>query len=225
MKVTVIIPALNEAGNIGDLVKDVLAQPIDEVVVVDNCSSDGTGEVARRAGARVVVEPRRGYGYACAAGVAAANNANILVFIDGDGSFLPSEMPMLIAPIYERRADLVLGSRELGHIERGAMPVQQRFGNALVASLVNKLYGLRLTDIGPYRAVRRELVLSLGMREMTFGWHPEMVVKAARRHARIVEVPVTYRARRAGESKVSGSLRGTVLAGYRMLSVTLRHAR
>jgi len=192
VNVTVIIPALNEAGNIANLVKDTLAQSVEEVIVVDNCSTDGTGEEAQRAGARVIVEPRRGYGYACAAGVAAARDADTLVFIDGDFSFLPGEMPALLAPIREGRADLVLGSRELGHIEPGSMPPQQRFGNALIAWLMRALYNLPLTDLGPYRAVRRDLVLRLEMSEMTYGWHTEMTVKAARQHARIVEVPVSF---------------------------------
>ena len=224
MNVDVIIPALNEAGNIGDLVREVLAQSVHQVIVVDNNSTDGTAEIARGAGARVITESRSGYGYACAAGVA-ASEADVLIFLDGDFSFLPSEMPRLLAPIAENRADLVLGSRELGHIEPGSLPFQQRLGNALIAWLTRALYHLPLTDLGPYRAVRRELVLGLDMREMTYGWHTEMIVKAARWHARIIEVPVSYRARRAGQSKVSGTLRGTILAGYRLLSVTFRYAR
>ena len=224
MKVDVIIPALNEAGNIGDLVCEVLTQSVNQVIVVDNHSTDGTAEIARGAGARVITESKSGYGYACAAGVA-ASEADVLIFLDGDFSFLPSEMPRLLAPIAENLADLVLGSRELGQIEPGSMPFQQRFGNALIAGLTRALYHLPLTDLGPYRAVRRDLVLSIDMREMTYGWHTEMIVKAARRHARIIEVPVSYRSRRAGQSKVSGTLRGTILAGYRLLSVTLRYAR
>lgn len=224
MNIDVIIPALNEAGNIGDLVRETLRQPIHRVIVVDNNSTDGTAQVAQNAGARVINESCRGYGYACAAGVA-ASDAEVLVFLDGDYSFLPNEMPRLLAPITENHADLVLGSRELGHIEPGSMPFQQRFGNALVAWLTRRLYRLQLTDLGPYRAVRRDLVLDLAMCEMTYGWHTEMIVKAARRQARIVEVPVSYHSRRAGQSKVSGTLRGTVLAGYRLLSVTWRYAR
>jgi glycosyltransferase involved in cell wall biosynthesis len=224
MKIDVIIPALNEAGNIGDLVRETLAQPINQVIVVDNNSTDDTAQVARNAGARVINESRRGYGYACAAGVA-TSDAEVLIFLDGDFSFLPSEMSRLIAPIAENRADLALGSRELGRIEPGSMPFHQRFGNALVAWLMRVLYRLQLTDLGPYRAVRRDLVLGLDMQELTYGWHTEMIVKAARRHARIIEVPVSYHSRRAGQSKVSGTLRGTILAGYRLLSVTWRYAR
>ena len=225
MNVTVIIPALNEAGCIGELVGATLAQPIQEVVVVDNGSSDDTSGVARRAGAHVAVEARRGYGYACAAGAAAANpKAEVLVFIDGDFSFAPDEIPRLLAPLQAGAADLVLGSRALGSIEPGSMLPPQRFGNWLVAWLMRSLYRLSVTDLGPYRAVRRDLLAKLDMREMTFGWPTEMIVKAARRRARIVEAPVSYRARRAGQSKVSGTLKGTLLAGYVILGTTFRYA-
>ena len=224
MKVAVIIPALNEAGCIGQLVGEVKSQPVDQVVVVDNGSTDGTGDVAKQAGARVVHEPRRGYGYACAAGVAAASASDVFVFLDGDYSFQPSEMPGLLAPLQENRADLVLGSRARGFIAPGSMPFHQHFGNWLVATLVRRLYGLPITDLGPYRAVRRNLMLALEMREMTYGWPTEMIIKAARQHARIIEVPVSFHARRAGKSKVSGTVRGTVLAAHRILSVTLRNA-
>jgi glycosyltransferase involved in cell wall biosynthesis len=219
----VIIPALNEAGCIGDLVAAVLAQPVTGVVVVDNGSTDGTAAAAERAGAGVVREARRGYGYACLAGTLAAKEAEALVYLDGDYSFEPGELPRLLAPLEAGQADLVLGSRTLGRVEPGSMPPPQRFGNWLTARLLRPLYGLALTDLGPYRAVRRELVLALGMREMTYGWPAEMIVKAARRGARIVEAPVSYRSRRAGRSKVSGTLRGTILAGYSILGVTFRY--
>jgi glycosyltransferase involved in cell wall biosynthesis len=225
-KITVIIPALNEAGNIRPLVAELLqavAAPV-QVIVVDNGSTDATAAEAVAAGARVVSEPRRGYGYACAAGTAAANDADVLAFIDGDFSFSPSELPALLAPILSGQADLVLGSRPLGGIAPGAMLPQQRFGNWLVSRTMNALYDLSLTDLGPYRAVRRSLLIDLHMQEMTFGWPAEMMVKAARRGARLVEVPVSYHSRRAGRSKVSGTLRGTLLAGWYILRVTLRYA-
>jgi glycosyltransferase involved in cell wall biosynthesis len=222
MKVAVIIPALNEADCIGDVVKQTLAQPVDQVIVVDNGSTDNTADAARQAGAHVLCDPRHGYGYACAAGVAMTENVDVLVFLDGDHSFLPGEMPLLLAPLSEGRADLVLGSRERGYIAPGAMPPHQRFGNWLVARLIGILYGLRLTDQGPFRAVRRDLVCALDMREMTFGWPTEMIVKAARQRARIVEVPISYHPRRTGHSKVSGTFGGTLQAGYQMLKVVIR---
>ncbi|MEJ2597042.1 MAG: glycosyltransferase family 2 protein [Anaerolineales bacterium] len=222
--VTVIIPALNEAGNIRHLVEEVRATAEAAVLVVDNGSQDATGEEALAGGARLVREPRRGYGYACAAGTAAAGEAEVLVFLDGDYSFLPADLPRLLAPILAGQADLVLGSRELGHIAPGAMPPHQRLGNRLVAGLMKRLYGLQISDLGPYRAVRRACLERLDMREMTYGWPAEMIVKAARCGARICEVPVSYHSRRAGRSKVSGSLRGTLLAAWFILGVTLRYA-
>ncbi len=224
MRTCVILPALNEAACIANVVRETLQQNVARVIVVDNGSTDETAAVARDAGAFVVSETRRGYGYACAAGVNAARDADVLVFMDADGSFLPGELPRLLEPLYAARADLVLGSRVLGKMDAGAMPPQQKFGNALTAFLVRALYRAQISDLGPFRAVKRELVDSLQMQEMTYGYPTEMIVKAARQHARIVEVPVSYHARRGGESKVSGTLRGTVLAGYRILAVTLRYA-
>jgi len=223
-KIAVIIPALNEAGNIKPLVAEVLETMPVRVIVVDNGSSDETAEEARAAGAEVVYEPRRGYGYACAAGTAAARDAHVLAFLDGDYSSLPSELPAIVSPILSDEADLVLGSRPLGHIAPGAMPPQQRFGNWLASRLMNVLYGLSVTDLGPYRAIRQALLESLDMQEMTYGWPTEMMVKAARQGARVVEVPVSYHSRHAGRSKVSGTFRGTILAAWFILGVTLRYA-
>ena len=222
-RVAVIIPALNEAGNIQLLVEAVKAVLPADVIVVDNGSTDDTSAAAGLAGARVVVESRRGYGYACAAGVLAAGGAEVLVFLDGDFSFLPAELPALLAPIFIGQADLVLGSRELGGIDPGAMPPQQRFGNRLMAWVMSRLYHLSITDLGPYRSIRRNLLESLQMREMTYGWPAEMIVKAAQRGARIVEVPVSYHNRRSGRSKVSGTLRGSLLAAWYILGVVLRY--
>jgi glycosyltransferase involved in cell wall biosynthesis len=223
-QIAVIIPALNEAGNIQRLVTEVLETLSARVIVVDNGSTDATAQEARAAGAQVVHEPRRGYGYACAAGVAAAQDADVLVFLDGDYSFLPSELPTLLAPIRAGEADLVLGSRWLGNIAPGAMPFQQRFGNWLAARLMSLLYRLTITDLAPYRAVRVALLTTLDMQEMTFGWPTEMMVKAARQGARLVEVPVSFHRRQSGRSKISGTLHGTILAAWYILGVTLRYA-
>lgn len=224
MKIAVVIPALNEAGSIAELVSEVKAQPIDWVFVVDNGSTDETAIVAAQAGASVVSEPQRGYGSACIAGTdaALAAGAEIIVYIDGDGSAVPAEMPRVLEPILSGEADFVLGSRPLGGIEAGAMPAHQRLGNALFATLVGLFYGVRLTDTGPYRAIRADLVRQLDMQEHTYGWPTEMTVKCAKRNARIVEVPITWRVRRAGVSKVGGTLRGSVLAAQRILGVTFR---
>ncbi len=219
-----IIPALNEAGNIGKVMREVRAIAQVEVIVVDNNSTDSTAEEAEQAGAKVVIESRRGYGYACAAGVAAAQDAEVLVFMDGDYSFSPADLPLLLSPVLNDQADIVLGSRERGIIAPGAMPPHQRFGNWLVSRLMNLLYGISITDLGPYRAIRRQLLSELDMQEMTYGWPTEMIVKSARRGARIVEVPVSYQSRRYGHSKVSGTVRGTVLATWFILGVTFRYA-
>jgi len=224
LSVTVIIPALNEAGNIGKLVQDVRSIAPLEVIVVDNNSTDTTAEEARAAGAKVVTAPQRGYGYACAAGISAAQSADVLVFMDGDYSFSPADLPSLLSSILEDQADMVLGSRALGLMESGAMPPHQRFGNWMVSRLMNTLYRLSITDLGPFRAIRRQLLNELDMQEMTYGWPTEMIVKAARGGARIVEVPVSYKSRRFGISKVSGTVRGTILAAWFILGVTFRYA-
>ena len=224
--VAVIIPALNEAATLGELVAETWRQGVAWVIVADNGSTDGTAGVARTAGAEVVSEPRRGYGYACAAGAGRALDlgAATLVFMDGDGSARPAELPRLLAPLATGTADLVLGSRVLGGAERGALATHQRLGNALSAALMRRLYGLAVTDLGPYRAIRADLLRALDMREMTYGWPTEMTVKAARRGARVVEAPVSWANRRGGRSKVSGTLRGSVLAAVYILGVTLRYA-
>jgi glycosyltransferase involved in cell wall biosynthesis len=223
MDISLIIPALNEAESIVALLAEIPPGAVDEIIVVDNGSTDATATLAQAAGAQVVSEPRRGYGYACAAGVAAARGV-IVVFMDGDGSFVPAEIDGLVEPIREGKAELILGTRMQGGMVAGAMPPHQLYGNRLVARLVQRLYGVSLTDLGPFRAIRRDLLTSFAMREQTYGWPIEMIVKAARRDIPLLEVPVTYRPRFAGQSKVGGTVRGTILATYRILSVTLRYS-
>jgi glycosyltransferase involved in cell wall biosynthesis len=223
MDAALIIPALNEAAAIGGVVAQVPAGLFERIIVVDNGSTDGTAAAAHAAGAEVVSQPSRGYGHACWAGVQAAGAVEILTFLDGDGSFDPAELPRILAPLRAGHADLVLGSRELGGAATALLP-HQRLGNRLVAALVRRLYRIRVTDVGPMRAIRRDTLESLVMTERTYGWTIEMVVKAARRQARIVEVPISYGLRVGGESKVSGTLRGTILTGYRMLALTLKYS-
>jgi glycosyltransferase involved in cell wall biosynthesis len=225
VRVAVIIPALNEEESVAHVIADVPRDLVHEIIVVDNGSMDRTAEVAQGAGARVVREERRGYGYACAAGVAAAEDRfDVLVFMDGDGSDDAGQMRALIEPIERDGVDLVLGSRALGPAARGALLPHQRLGNVLTAALVRLLYGQRITDLPPLKAIRRPVLVELGMREMTYGWTVEMIVKCARRGHRIIEVPVAARLRIAGKSKVSGTLKGTILAAYYLLGTTLKYA-
>lgn len=227
MRTAAIIPALNEEGNLEQLVSQLLARDtITWVVVADNGSDDETAAAAERGGALVISEPRRGYGYACAAGTAAAARlgAETFVYIDGDFSSSPREIDRLLQPLQAGAADLVLGSRMLGQIEEGAMPYHQLLGNKLSSWLLSSLYKVKVSDLGPFRAIRAELMLSLQMQEMSFGWPTEMMVKSARQGARIVEVPVTWQARRSGRSKVGGTLRGSIFAAYHILRVTFRYA-
>jgi len=213
MKAVLIVPALNEAAVVGDLVRRTPRDIIAEVIVVDNGSTDATATVARDAGARVVHEPRRGYGAACFAGVA--------VFLDADGSQRPEEIPLVLDPVLTGRADLVLGARQLV----GRHPMHAAAGTRLVARFVAWRWRVPITDFGPLRAIRVDLLRRLDMHDRAFGWPVEMVVKAAVLGARILEVPVSHTARLAGRSKVSGTLLGTVRAGYAFLSTALRAAR
>jgi glycosyltransferase involved in cell wall biosynthesis len=226
LNVAIVIPARNEETPLPSVISEIPPGVAKAVIVVDNGSTDRTAEVARQARAEVVVEPQAGYGYACAAGVRAAaeHGAEVLVFLDADGSFDPAQIRDLLAPIEAGQADLVLGSRPEGGMELGAMPPHAQFGNWLVARLMRLLYGLRVSDLGPFRAIRAGLLSQLDMQEMTFGWPTEMMVNAARMGAPVVEVPVRYRMRRGGRSKVSGTVRGTILATYFILFVTLRYA-
>jgi glycosyltransferase involved in cell wall biosynthesis len=225
VKVAVIIPALNEEESVAHVIAGVPRDLVEQIIVVDNGSTDCTAEVARAAGARVVQEERRGYGYACAAGVAAAGaDRDVLIFMDGDGSDDGAQMPALVMPIERDGADLVLGSRVLSPAARGALLPHQRLGNVLTTTLVRLLYGQQLTDLPPFKAIRRSALVALGMREMTYGWTVEMIVKCARRGHRIAEVPVTARPRIGGRSKVSGTIKGTILSAYHLLGTTVKYA-
>ena len=224
--VTLIIPALNEAESLRVLLSELAQLGMERVIVVDNRSTDETAEVARGLGVCVVSEPRRGYGQACWRGAQAAleRGAEALVFMDGDGSDDPADLPAMLAPLAEGRADLVLGSRVTRRAEAGAVPAQARFGNWLVSRILNLMYGTQLHDIGSFRVMRGSALLALQMREMTFGWPVEMLVKSARSGYRVVEVPLHYRRRKAGHSKVAGTLVGSVHAAWAMLSTTFRYA-
>jgi glycosyltransferase involved in cell wall biosynthesis len=210
MQVAVIIPALNESGAIAAVAAEIHSTLDAEVIVVDNGSSDGTAEVARHAGSRVVECAQRGYGRACLRGVEAADDADVLVFMDGDGSMRGADIPALLAPIISDRADIVCGARRA---VAGSMPGHQAFGNRLTSALLRWLYGVRLSDVGPFRAVRRQTLDRLEMRASKFAWPAEMLARAALKGARITEVSVDYRSRIAGRSKVGGTVRGSIGAG------------
>ncbi len=224
-RVVAVIPALDEAPSIARVVEGLRGQPLlAGVVVADNGSTDGTGEIARRAGARVVREVRRGYGYACLAGVLAARDAEVIVLLDGDAADDPDDLPRVLEPLLEGEADLVVGSRTLGSRARGSMTWQQILGNHLATFLMRAIYGVRVSDVGPFRAIRRDDLLALGMREMTYGWPSEMIAKSARAGYRYQEVPVRYH-RRVGVSKVGGTLVGSLKVGWRIISTVLRYSR
>jgi glycosyltransferase involved in cell wall biosynthesis len=223
LSVSVVTPALNEAESIGAVLAAIPRDGVQEIIVIDGGSTDDTATIARAADACVIHEPRRGYGRACAAGAAAARG-DVLVLLDADGADDPVQIPDLLAPILAGEADLVLGSRLAGDMAPDAMPWHQQLGNRLAARLIRWLYSLPLTDLSPFRAIRRESLLELGMEEMTYGWPTEMIVKAARKRLRIVEVPVGYRPRAGGHSKISGTVRGTVLAAYYILRTIFRYA-
>jgi len=222
LKVTVIIPALNEAESIGHVVAEMPWNLIAECIVVDNGSTDGTEDIAGAAGARVVNSPR-GYGAACLAGSnAARSDSEILVYMDGDGSDIIAGLPGLLAPIERGGADFVIGSRLRGTREPGSMLASQVFAGRMVGVLLRVLLGVKYTDMGPFRAIRRSSLEQLQMSELTYGWNLEMQIKAAKHRLRIVEIPVDYRKRIGGESKVSGDLRASLKAAVRILEVLVR---
>ena len=221
-RIAVVIPALDEERAIGRVLADVPAW-VDQVIVADNGSRDRTADIARAAGATVVLEPEPGYGAACLAGLTQIGNADIIVFLDGDYSDHPEEMASLVDPIIADAADLVIGSRVLGAREAGALTPQQRFGNWLATRLIRAFWGVRYTDLGPFRAIRAPALAHLGMRDRTYGWTVEMQIKAAIVGLRALEAPVRYR-RRIGISKISGTIKGTVKAGYKILTMIARLA-
>ena len=225
-RVSVIIPALNEEETIAAVVAECLTTNLpSEIIVVDNSSTDLTAESARTAGAKVVTEPRPGYGRACATGVRALSpECEIVVFLDGDGSDCPELMRKLVQPIVDGERDFVIGSRTRGKREPGSMTFQQIFAGTLAGWLLSILYSIRYTDMCPFRAIRREALDRLMMREETYGWNLEMQMKAARGGFRILEVPVNHRRRAGGVSKVSGTVRGTFVAGSRIIATLLRIA-
>lgn len=217
MRVSVIIPTRNEERAIGRVLAELPANSVGEVIVVDNESTDETAAIAARMGARVISEARRGYGRACLTGLASANRPDVAVFLDGDYSDRPAELPLLLAPIIEGRADIAIGSRLAGPRVRGALAWHAQFGNWLAAGLIRKLYGLKITDLGPFRAARADVLRALELEETTYGWAVELILKGANRGFRIVEVPVSYHPR-IGKSKISGTVRGTVGATWFILS-------
>jgi glycosyltransferase involved in cell wall biosynthesis len=222
VRVSVIIPTHNEAQAIERVLADLPSELTTEVIVVDSNSTDRTPEIAARMGARVIQEPRRGYGRACLTGLAMANSPDVVVFLDGDYSDRPSELPILLAPIAEGRADITLGSRLHGRHSAGALPWHQVFGNRLAARLIRLLYRIRISDLGPFRAARADVLRALALEEMTYGWAVEMILKSALAGFRVVEVPVSYYPR-IGKSKISGTVKGTAGAAWFILSLIVRY--
>ena len=222
VRVSVIIPTHNEAQAIGRVLADLPSDLVTEVIVVDSNSTDGTLDLARRMGARVIQEPRRGYGRACLTGLANTQNPDVVVFLDGDFSDRPSELPIMLAPIVEGRADITLGSRLSRNSNPGALPWHQAFGNRLAAWLITRLYGVKVSDLGPFRAGRADALRALALEEATYGWAVEMILKGALAGFRIIEVPVSYYPR-IGKSKISGTLKGTLGAAWFILSRIVRY--
>ena len=222
MRVSVIIPTHNEAQAIERVLADLPSDLTTEVIVVDSNSSDGTPEIAARMGARIVQEPRLGYGRACLTGLAQADSPDVVVFLDGDYSDRPSELPILLAPIVEGRADITLGSRLQGRRSAGALPWHQVLGNRLAAGLIRLLYGVKVSDLGPFRAARADVLRALALEEATYGWAVEMIVKGAIAGFRIAEVSVSYYPR-IGKSKISGTAKGTLGAAWFILSRIMRY--
>ncbi|MEO1099743.1 MAG: glycosyltransferase family 2 protein [Bacteroidota bacterium] len=224
--VKVIIPAFNEQNGVGSVIRDIPKHLVKEIIVVNNASTDETERVAESAGATVLREEIKGYGRACLKGINyvsdSVDKADIIVFIDADYSDYPEEIEKLMAPIISDKADLVIGSRALGNLEKGSMTPQQVFGNWLATRLIKLFYNIKFTDLGPFRAIKYNKLIELSMVDTTYGWTVEMQVKAAKKKFNCVEVPVTYR-RRIGFSKISGTVKGTIMAGYKILWTIFKH--
>lgn len=223
-KVVVIIPAHNEEKSIGKVLNDIPKEVVNNVIVVSNCSTDNTMSVAEQAGATVLEENRKGYGWACLKGIEKARelNGEIIVFMDGDYSDYPEEVSMLVEPILNKKMDLVIGSRVLGKREKGSLTPQQVFGNWLATKLIRIFYGGRFTDLGPFRAIKMSSLEELNMSDKTYGWTIEMQIKSVKQKMHYCEVPVNYR-KRIGVSKVSGTIKGTVLAGIKIIFAVFKY--
>lgn len=226
MSIVVIIPAFNEENSIGKVLQAIPKNLVNEIIVVNNNSSDATSENAKNAGATVLDEPIQGYGRACLKGIEYAKNKNpqpkILVFLDADFSDHPEEMPQIVQPILEENFDMIIGSRALGKKEKGSMTTPQIFGNWLATFLLKLLYGANFTDLGPFRAIRMDKLLALKMKDKTYGWTVEMQAKAAKQKLKFKEIPVSYR-KRIGFSKISGTVKGTFLAGYKIITTIFKY--
>jgi len=222
VRIAVVIPTHNEASAIGRVLADLPRDLVTETLVVDSNSTDGTPDIAEKMGARVLHEPRRGYGRACLTGLASASAPDIVVFLDGDYSDRPAELPVLLAPILEGRADITLGSRLGSNSNPDALPWHQSLGNRLAAGLIRLLYRVKITDLGPFRAARADVLRQLALEETTYGWAVEMILKGALAGFRIVEVPVSYYPR-IGKSKISGTLKGTIGAGWFIITLIVRY--
>lgn len=221
-RISVIIPALNEQNAIQKVICDIPTDLVTEIIVVDNGSTDHTAQLATEMGARIVKETRRGYGWACLAGIAATDCADIVVFLDGDYSDHPNEISGLINPIIQDNADFVIGSRVLGRSEPGSLLPQARYGNWLATKLIRFIFGIQYSDLGPFRAISYHALLGLKMQEKTFGWTAEMQIKAVKHKLRIEEIPISYRPR-IGMSKISGTFKGSLKAGLGILYVIFKY--
>ncbi|MCF8368831.1 MAG: glycosyltransferase family 2 protein [Bacteroidales bacterium] len=224
--VDLVIPAYNEEGSIAKVVSGISKEVVREIVVINNNSSDNTAEIAKRAGATVLQEVRRGYGWACLKGIAHVANKetppDILVFMDGDYADYPEELPNILQPILKDDMDLVIGSRALGVREKGSMTIPQVFGNWLSTSLMNLIYRSKFTDLGPFRAIKLDMLLALDMQDKTYGWTIEMQIKAVKQKMKCTEVAVNYR-KRIGFSKVSGTVKGTLMAGVKIIYLIFKY--